>query len=118
MFDELYETSDEAEARSASVLDDHFFKKPVHESGLGLIYKCHYFKEGCLANLRIMKDGVLFRILGDVKHNYQFHTKEKPSEHLQGNENDEREGDMITTLPRNDLLSRLYWGTQWTMEIS
>ena len=22
------------------------------------------------------------------------------------------------TLPRNDLLSRLYWGTQWTMEIS
>ena len=24
----------------------------------------------------------------------------------------------IATLPRNDLLSRLYWGTQWTMEIS
>ena len=22
------------------------------------------------------------------------------------------------TLPRNDLLSRLYWGTQWIMEIS
>ena len=24
----------------------------------------------------------------------------------------------LGTLPRNDLLSRLYWGTQWTMEIS
>ena len=24
----------------------------------------------------------------------------------------------LSTLPRNDLLIRLYWGTQWTMEIS
>ena len=24
----------------------------------------------------------------------------------------------VITLARNDLLSRLYWGTQWTMEIS
>ena len=94
MFDELYETDDEAKARSAFILDDYFFKEPGHESGLGLIYKCRYFKEGCLANLRLMKDGVLFRILGDLNHNYQNHTKEKPSIHLPGNENDEREGYM------------------------
>ena len=48
-----------------------------------------------------MKDGVLFRILGDLNHNYQNHTKEKPSIHLPGNENDEREGDMITYLYKN-----------------
>lgn len=101
MFDELYETDDEAKARSAFILDDYFFKEPGHESGLGLIYKCRYFKEGCLANLRLMKDGVLFRILGDLNHNYQNHTKEKPSIHLPGNENDEREGDMITYLYKN-----------------
>ena len=96
MFDELYETDIEAKTRSAFVLDDYFFKEPVHESGLGIIYKCQYFKEGCLANLRILKDGVMFRIFGDVNHHYQFHTKEKPSEHLPDNESYETEGNMIT----------------------
>ena len=97
--DQSYENDIKARTSAAMVLDDDFYREPVPDSG-SLIYKCQHFEEGCSANLRLKKEGSVFRVVGDLNHKYQFHKKESTgnSKHLPEKEDDKEKGDMNTFL--------------------